>query len=474
MKRYVQFLEHNEIQKIHEATLRIMETIGISTQSQKLKKMLLDYGCNVENDRVKFPAEIVENLLKKTPSKFLLYGRDGQTVLELGKKKAYTQSCSGTAYVMDLNSAERRPYLLQDAVEMTRLADRLPNIDIVACGMPKDIVPHAYMTIEIATLIQNTLKPLRLPIESAAELDYILELFSIVSNSMKQFREKPFIYLEVSPLSPLNFATEPAEALIKLAENGIPIGLIPCPMMGATSPMTLVGTVAQHNAEILAGAVISQMVNPGVPVILSPRITLMDMRTGINLWAPPESAIAAVCSIQLAQFYNIPVSTLGFSTAAKNPDEQSGYERCYNALMSVLAGVDVLSTGGAIDNALTACYAQLVIDDEISLMLKRALNPLKITDETLAVDILNDVIKNNSTFLLQEHTVRHLHDVSFMPLGERNTFEKWAEKKETIEQKARQKAKEILHQEHHPLFNNTTAAEIEKVVNMAKERFTVA
>jgi len=475
VKRF-QLLEEEEIKTIHEATLEILEKIGIRCKSEKFREVLADNGCKVEGEWVKFPPEVVERFLQKVPAEFKLYGRDGKTVLEIGKKHAYAQNCSGTPRVVDLDTGERREYVLQDLADMTRLIDALPNIHIVSCGVPTDVEEQVYMVVEIATMLRNTMKPVRLPIESAAEMKYICELLSLLAGSMEQFRQKPFLYLEVSPLSPLDYAREPADLIIALAEEGIPVGIIPCPMMGATGPMTLIGSVAQHNAEIVAGVVAAEMVNPGVPVMMSPRVTFMDMRSGLGLWAAPETGLAGVCSAQLANYYNIPVSVSGYSAAAQVADQQSGYERCYNALLNALVGVDVLAAAGALDNCLTQCYVQLVLDDEISSMVRSTFRKLDVAPETLAVDVVAEVISTKGSFLGHKHTRKYLRagELWMPPVGSRLSFNEWAETKETIEDRARSKAKEILQSERTPVLDPQVEAEMDRIIETARKELTAA
>jgi trimethylamine--corrinoid protein Co-methyltransferase len=457
---------------MHQATLQILNTIGIATTSEKFKELLLNHGCKQAENRITFPPEIVERYLKMAPSHFNLYGRDGETVVELGKRKAYAQSISGTPLIMDLETGERREYMLQDLANMCRLADSLPSISIISCGVPKDVDADIYMLMEITTMLRNTRKPLRLPIESGVELEYISQVLSVVCGNMDKFREKPCLYLEISPISPLNFAKEQAEGIIGLAELGIPIGMIPCNMMGATGPMTLIGSVVQQNAEVVAGIVAAQMVRPGAKVVMSPRVTFMDMKTGVGLWAAPEMGIAGACSVELGHYYNLPVSVAGYSAASKIADQQSGYERCYNALLSALTGADIIAAAGALDNALAASYTQLVLDDEIASMIGRTFRELDVSDDALAVDVVADIVNSNTSFLEHIHTIKHLRKGELWEptLTNRLNYVMWAETKETIEDRARKKATKLLAANNEPLFDSYTDEEIEKIIIAAKQK----
>ena len=464
-------LTSEEISMVHNATLQILQTVGISASSESFKTLLSDNGCLVEKGRIKMPPGVVDTFLKKTPYKFSLHGRGDHPALQMGEQNAYTQVISGTPHIIDLYNGQRRDYLLQDITAMTRLANKLPNIDIVSCGVPRDSDGSMYMLIEIAAMLMNTTKPIRLPLESLTELDHIYELIALVAGGLEQFRNNPFLYLEVSPLSPLDYAAMPADTLVNLAEKGIPLGIIPCNMMGVTGPMTLIGSVAQQNAEVVAGVVAAQMVNPGTPVIMSPRVTFIDMKTGIGQWAAPETGLAAACSAQLAMHYRLPVSVSGFSVAAKLPDQQSGYERCFNALCAAMTGCDIIAAAGSLDNALTSCYAQLVLDNEITSLTRRILRNIEVSEETLATEVISRVVEDGSSFLSHKHTKKHLRAGELWQpfVGDRSSFTDWIKSQETIEQKARRTAQNLLSAEDAPLFENAVANEINRIIESAKK-----
>ncbi len=464
------FLTTEEVVKVHDATLQILENIGVSSSSEKFKELLLSNGCKEENGRIKLPADIVNKFLQKAPSTFKMRRRDDEPDLEIGARIGYSQICSGTPHVLDLETGKRRSYRLKDLEDLTRLGDALPNIDIVSCGVPTDVDEHGYMTTEVATMLRNTSKPARVPIESTVELPYIKELLALIAGGMDEFRENPFLYLEVSPLSPLDFAGLPADAIIELAQAGIPTGLIPCNMMGATGPMSLIGAVAQQNAEVVTGIVAAQMVNPGLPVIMSPRVTFIDMKSGAGLWAAPEVGLAGACSIQLAQHYNIPVSVSAFSVASKVPDQQSGYERCFNYICATLAGCDIYAAAGSLDNALIACYGQLVIDSEIASMGKRITRKIEVTDEALAVDVIAEVVNSKSSFLEQKHTRKFLRagELWAPQISDRSTFAHWNEKGESIAQKARNTAADLL-KTREPIMEPAAEKEIDRIIQSARK-----
>ncbi|MGB9791586.1 MAG: trimethylamine methyltransferase family protein [Thermacetogeniaceae bacterium] len=465
-----------ELEKMHEATVEILKRIGISTTSTRLKELLLDNGCKEKGERIVFPEDVIDKALKTVPPKFNIYGRNGcDLVIEMGERKAYAEVVVGPPSIIDLDNCERRDVSIKDVGDFAKLADALENIHIVSPIFPRDVPQELIVTMETVAILRNTSKPQRICVESSHELPYIIEVLAAAAGGMDALRKRPIAYLEISTISPLNSAFHPAEALIDIVEAGLPLGIVPCPMMGGTGPITLAGCVAQHNAEILSSVIASQLLKPGAPVVMSPRVTFMDMKTGLGLWAMPEQGLAAAASAQLAKYYNIPSTVTGYSCAAKTADAQSGYEHLYNALLPALIGVDVLAAAGSLDNCLLSCYAMLVIDDELSSVIQRTLKGSEVNEDTLAIDVIEEVINTKGTFLSHKHTRRHLHagELWVPPIGDRSSYENWAIKKQKLEDKAREKAKELLATHEVVPLTPEADEEIDEILKRAQKEFNL-
>jgi trimethylamine--corrinoid protein Co-methyltransferase len=466
------YFSDNELNQIHEATLEILKTIGIHTTSERFKNLLLSNGCQEKGDRIIFTQEVIDRGMSTPPRSFNIYGRDEKNVVEFGKNKAYAQTCVGTPSIMDLETNKKRDCMVQDLADFSRLADGLEFIHLVSPVFPRDVSQEVIVTVETATMLRNSTKPLRICAESSHEMKSILDVLTAAAGGKKELLEKPLAYIEVSPISPLEYGFHPAEALIDIVESGLPLGVIPCPMMGATGPMTLVGCVAQHNAEIMAGVIASQLIKPGSPVIMSPRVTFMDMSSGVGLWAMPEMGLAAAASIQMARHYGIPSTATGYSGAGKVADAQSSYEHLYNALLPALIGTDILAAAGSLDNCLTSCFAMLVLDNELSSVIQRKIQGPVVSEDTLAVKVIGEVISEGITFLEHKHTRKFLRagELWSPPLGDRMTFEKWAIKGEKIEDRARTKAKELLIKHKPKPLDTEIEKEFERIISAAKKK----
>lgn len=456
-----EYLSQTDLENIHEATLEILETIGVRSKSERFLKTCADLGLNVKDQTVYFPRDMVSKALKAVPGQFTLYSRDGKHDAHLGAPgEVYSQTCIGSPFINDIETGKRKLVTLDDLEHYLRVCDGLDNIDIISAIFPKDVPEHAAVTCETAAQVKNTSKPLHICIESDHEMKYIPKVLAAAVGGMDKLIAKPIAYLQVSPISPLDYAVGPANGLLDTVEANLPLGIIPCPMMGATGPMTLIGSVTMHNAEMLAGVVVAELMRPGLPVVFSPRVTFIDMRTAIGLWAAPEMGVAGLCSTQMSNYYNIPCEPTGFSCAAKICDEQAGFERMFNALVPALGGAAILGTAGSGDNALIADYATTVMDDEICSTIKHVIKGKEVNEDTLAVEAIREVVNGERNFLGSEHTMRHLRSELWNPtLSERRTYESWDETRTTYGENALAKAKDLYaHHQCSPLTPEQAAA----------------
>ena len=223
-------------------------------------------------------------------------------------------------------------------------------------------------------------------------------------------------------------------------------------LCGATSPITLAGDVLQVNVETLAGVILTQLVNPGTPVVYATVSTIADPRRMSYASGAVEMGLINAAVAQMAQFYHLPFYATAGMSDSKLPDVQAGYEKAITSLLVALAGANYIhDAAGLLEFAMTACYEQYVIDDEINGMVMRAVRGMEFNEDTLALDIIKKV-GSTGTFFDQVHTVKHLRTEFFFPrLSDRSSREEWLEKGgKDARERAREIAKDIL-QNHRPL-----------------------
>jgi trimethylamine--corrinoid protein Co-methyltransferase len=257
-------------------------------------------------------------------------------------------------------------------------------------------------------MLRNTRKPVSAAaIEKPEDVPYVVEMAAACCGGMESFRQRPVMYISVSPVSPLIFTRDVARAIIAVAESGAPLTSLPAPTLGGTGPVTMAGALAQQHAEVLASFVIAAAARPGAPVVYCSRISSIDMRTALSSWGGPEVGMTGACAAQLAHRLRLPCDSYGLNSSSNLLDPQFGYERLANALVPAMAGVDILS-GVGMGGGLVGGLEIAVIDDELIGLVKHILAGLEVDEETLAYDVMAEVIPRDGVFLGEMHTVTHM------------------------------------------------------------------
>jgi trimethylamine--corrinoid protein Co-methyltransferase len=353
-----------------------------------------------------------------------------------------------------MDTGQRRRTTLQDVANLIRIADHLEHYTILHSGA---IMPHIEgVPDEVAhvhgyfTSAKNSSKVIKGVVRGKKNAKDCIHMATIIAGGEDALRARPNIFTTCNVISPLQFAAEQTQGLIEYATMGLPVDIAAEPQSGGTSPVTLAGTIAQQTAEILGMIVLSQLVNPGTPVLMGTVAAGMDLRNGTIALGGVEAAMLNAAHAQMAQFYRIPSRGTGCNTESKVLDMQAGYEKAVTLLMPALAGINMIFYPGTMDHALTISPESLVIDHEICAMANRILAGISVTDETLGLDVIGNVGPGGH-FLNQKHTVNHLEEELFFPeISDRDSHEVWRDKgAPDIREKARARVKKIL-EEHNP------------------------
>jgi trimethylamine--corrinoid protein Co-methyltransferase len=214
--------------------------------------------------------------------------------------------------------------------------------------------------------------------------------------------------ISVSPISPLHFSHEVTAAIIAVVKSRAPFHSLPAPSLGGTAPITIAAALAQQHAEVLASFVIAAVAQPGAWVSYCSRINPIDMRTAVSNWGGPEVGMSGACAAQLAHRLGMACDSYGFSSSVSIVDAQFAYERFSNALIPALAGVDILSGVGSAESGMAGAHEIAVMDNEMIGMMKHIIAGVEVNEQTLAFDLMKNVIANDQIFLAEEHTVQYM------------------------------------------------------------------
>jgi trimethylamine--corrinoid protein Co-methyltransferase len=452
----------DEIDALHQATLSVLGDTGIILSYPPAIDILVEAGSVIEQDRIKIPAPLVESALANCKKPVSLTGRGGDMV-SLGDGSLHWHNLGGAREIFDPLSGKRRKATVQEVVQSTRLLDALDEATAITPFFTPQDVPGALMSLAMYRhTLPHTTKPVHGPgVQTAAEVGYILRMAEVIGPPSR------VLSLSASPISPLTFPDHIASAIIEIADAGVTFAPLPCPTAGATAPMSISGALTLQNAEILACLVLAQLVHPGLPVVYSGRLAMMDPRTGLSVWGGVELGLASAATVQVGHHYGLPVNVYGFSTNAHTLDLQNGAERALNAVTPALAGADELSGIGEMEAGVMGSYAQMVCDNEIAAGIRRLRAGLQADQDALAVEVIATALRSSRNFLAQPHTKRYLRsgEISLTQLAERRSWEVWErEHRQGMTDRAQDQAGKILAQHQVPPLSDHQERELDAIM----------
>jgi trimethylamine--corrinoid protein Co-methyltransferase len=461
----LKFLSEDDVKAMHEATLRIMSEVGFIWTHKESLQILTDAGCTMKNGRICFPPDLVMDSVAKANKRPVIRGRNGK-VNELGGGSLYFHNLGGARDVFDAKSCTRRTATQQDTIDAIRILDALENCHTVTPFFTPPDVSNELMALHMYRhTLSNTTKPVQGPgIQFGHEVKYAVEMAAVVGTPASE------LTLSLSPVSPLTMHDVAAQAIMEMAKAGIIHSNLPAPTGGATSPMTITGSIVQQSAESLAPLVLAQIINPGCGVVYCGRLGMLEPRTGL-IWGGVELGLSSAATVQLGHYYGFSVNVYGFSTNAHTLDAQNAFERGLNAAIPALAGADELSGIGEMEAGVMGSFAQMVLDNELAKSVLRLRTGLSADVEHLAVEIIGNVMDGTRNYLGQKHTIKHLRagELALIKIAERNSWDTWDEKlgRKQIADYAADEAERILREHAVSPLEPQQEQELDKILEAA-------
>jgi len=306
----VKILTDQQIYKIHEKSLKILNKVGINVPHEEILARFEYNGANVDfkENRVRIPEDLVVELLSKARKNFSIYGRDLTKKAEFGVNKRNYNTTAGQAFWIDNISDERRYTTLKDVSIAAKFADALDQITIPGAMADPHELPVEWRCIKIATeMIKNTTKPIYFWFYDRASAQFLVDLVISLRGDKKKASKYPIFFPLFEPISPLSFPFNGIDLLFETARLNMPVMIGPMAQMGMTAPATIAGTLIQENAEILAGICITQLIREGIPVCYGGICHAFDMKKIQMIFSGPEQAIFSIAMAQMGKYYGFPV-----------------------------------------------------------------------------------------------------------------------------------------------------------------------
>ena len=473
MKPLLEFLSKDEIYMIHQASLEILERVGVRFESEEAQQTLKSVGVDVDaNGVARFHSDIVEEFVKKAPRSVVLRARDPkQDVYLRDGRVAFT---SGTGmYVVEGKSARKSTY--QDCCDWARLCDSIKNVDFAAEIHSTDVPLELTDRYNFKAMATNTTKPfIGSSLSRAGVLDEI-EMAAAIAGGKEELKRRSQWWTAYCAISPLTWSENACTVFRETAPYNIPVFVEGESVIGGTSPVTVAATLAQTNAEALSGIVYNQILKKGRPCVFNIGFSHpMDMKTCLALHGNIVAGIVGAGGAQIARFYGLP-SASWMATDSKLSDAQCGYEKALTGIIPALARANIIWGMGQAEFTYAVDFEKLVIDDEIVTQMKRALDGIEVTEDTLCLEAIERVGIGGS-FLTSKakDTFKHIQkETTELTVGDRNTREKWlASGGRSIGEKAREKVKEILETYEPEPLDGDIVKKLDEIIENAKRNLS--
>jgi trimethylamine--corrinoid protein Co-methyltransferase len=430
MKARTTWLSDDEKARIVDQAMELLAGVGMRFAGSVVLPELAARGATVDDATgvTRLPRELVEWALAQCPRDVLMAGLTEADDVLLADGESFHFSPSGcVAKTLDFRTGKRRASTLQDVREAAALNDELANLDIMWTQVSASDVPLEQRELtEYFTLLTETRKHVTF-VDCPTEVEAVVRLCEALAGDLQSFRARPRISTVCTAASPLQVDGGILDVHVQLARIGVPVEVYSMTIAGATSPVTLAGTVVQSVAEFLGVATALQVAAPGARLIFCFGSGVLDMLTTTFALGSLESGLMAAMATEVGHHMGVPVLCPGLSTDAKYAGIQAGYEKAMKAATVCAANPDIVTGWGLIDSHNTMSLPQSVIDDEMAGMLRRVNAPVEVSDATLAGDAIATAGPGGS-FLGHKETAKRIRaGEHFLPkVSDRLSYEKWA------------------------------------------------
>ena len=459
----MQILSEESKKKIHEASMEVLETVGVRIDNKKVYELLLDAGAKEKDSQenvVTIPRDVVHTYYKKAPSAISISNLKGEKI----KLEAGGQSVFWNGLAMHIIKGKSRKEISSNEFEdIVRVVDKLEYLHGVVSTNISDYPPKSRDFVGFRIMAEGCQKHLRPCIFSPQGTEAIIEMAQVLRDC-KNVNDNTFFSFGYTCIDPLHWNSTALDSFQKTSGYGIPLMINAEPLVGGTGPVTLAGSLVTADAEALSGIVIAQLLEEGRPCIYNLGFTnIFDMQTSAALTGTAQNGLFGAAGAEMAQFYHLP-SASWMCTESSVVDSQSAYEKVMSGLMHALSHVNIIWGAGQLESELSMSLEQLVIDNDIAGNILRAAKGIKVDDNHLALEVIKEVGLSGE-FLMHSHTMENFKS-EIIPLRVTNRKKREVWEKEgalSSEEKAAEVVKDILKQEKREYLSKKAKSELKKI-----------
>jgi trimethylamine--corrinoid protein Co-methyltransferase len=468
----LQILSDNEKSIIHKTGKRILSEVGIRVRNKTIYDLLLEGGGEPDKSdslRVYFPEKMADKYMSLCPKQFTIKDRMGKETVVKSRGTTLYYTANATQYVRGTGKKSVEVGV-NEFTDFIRVADKLENIQGIVGTSLKEFPPNCRDFAGFKISAQYSAKHLRPCIYTPSGAEAIIEMSDVILEG-KPLRDNMFFTLGYSIVSPLTWSETALELFYRTKDYGIPIMINSEPMAGGTSPVTLAGSLAMADAEVISGIVINQIIEPGRPCIYNSGFAhVFDMMTTLVLTGSPENALLQAAGAEMAQYHALPSASWALSDSVML-DSQASYEKLFTALIHTLSKVNMVWGIGNLETSKTISPEVAIIDNELIGNCLRFSDRFKVDEEHLAFDVIKDVAFKSS-FLETSHTLEHFEEeIRYSGLPNRTNRNLWEKNgSQSIEEKAEEYVNNILSREPDIYLSGTQIQKLETIQKKWMER----
>ncbi len=472
MKPELNFLSHEDIETIHECSLKILSEIGMKFPAKEALDVFNKAGAKIiDKDTVLINEALINEALKTTLKRkdMILFAMDPENDVSFKTHDPALTCMTMATSVIDPISGEKRSATNKDLEQLVRMADQLEHVK-VAGGLvtPQDVDYTVCDWHTWAGCLKHTTKHITGGVLGYRGVQDAIEMAGIAVGSREEFLKRPFLSGWVLTLPPLGMDTESLEAMMEMNRYNIPIMLSSGPILGSTSPVTIPSMIAQAHAEILACITLSQLINPGAPIVYTSFARGMNMKTTNISMAGPEFAVLKAAMSQMGLMLDLPIRMPSMLRDAKVLDAQAGFETGMVGTLSSF-NADIMDAM-QLDTDLVVDYPDLVFCNDCMAFIKHALKELKVDQDTMAFDVIKE-IGPGGNYLTCQHTFKNFKtELWHSDLFDHDNWESWKNKgSKTIRDTALEKVHTMIDQGYSSHLSSEQSQAIDAIVEKARK-----
>ncbi len=398
-----------QLERLKQATLDILETVGVRFQSGKALGLLAEHGVRIDRgaQTARFPPEIVLAAMARAPRRFTLGARDASCDIAVGDGNTYCTTDGCGVEIIDFATRQRRASTKADLADVTRIQDYLSSIAFWWPTLSAGDCGEAAQLHELDAGWNNTVKHLQGMVNGEREARYAVEMATVIAGGPEELRRRPVMSDLIGTISPLVIDKDGIEAALVFAAAGVPVTFVTMPTLGTTAPATKAGAYAVGSAELVAATVLLQLEHPGAPVLHSIMQSWADPRSG-NFVSFPQDGRCRALGTELAHHWGVPAESATCGTDSPLPGTwQAGVEEALDLVQAAQEGSELLPSIGLV-NVYTLFYPEhIILGDDIYHRARHAIMDIDVGDEALALEAIAEVGPGGH-FLGHKHTRRHM------------------------------------------------------------------